>query len=98
MSNSSHKKTNCTSISILQVEKHFSMMDVLSNVKHKKMLRKYYYKVRSEANHEDLVIKRKDCKKTLQRKFNKYQNDFIAELRGLRTTDPKSNWSLLNKP
>jgi hypothetical protein len=61
------------------------------------MSRKYYYRVRSAANYNDLVNKSKDYKKTLQRKFNEYQKGFIAKLRGLRTTDPKSYWSLLNK-
>lgn len=38
-----------------------------------------------------------ESKKVLQRKFNEYQKDFIVKLRILRTTDPKSYWSLLNK-
>lgn len=38
-----------------------------------------------------------ESKKVLQRKFTEYQKDFIVKLRILRTTDPKSYWSLLNK-
>ncbi|CAG2201901.1 unnamed protein product [Mytilus edulis] len=61
------------------------------------MSKKYYYRVRSTINYDDLVCKSREYKKTLKTQFNEFQKAFISKLRGLRTTDPKSYWSLLNK-
>ncbi|CAG2205247.1 unnamed protein product [Mytilus edulis] len=59
--------------------------------------KKYYYRVRSTINYDDLVCKSREYKKTLKTQYNESQKAFISKLRGLRTTDPKSYWSLLNK-
>ena len=60
--------------------------------------KKYYYRVRSSINYDDLVCKSREYKKTLIKdQFNEFQKAFVSKLRGLRTTDPKSYWSLLNK-
>ena len=44
-----------------------------------------------------MVCKSREYKKTLKNQFNEFQKAFVSKLRGLRTTDPKSYWSLLNK-
>ena len=36
-------------------------------------------------------------KKCINKQFNLYKKDFIAKLRSLKHSDPKSYWSLLNK-
>ena len=36
-------------------------------------------------------------KKEINKQYNAYRNDFISKLRNLKTNDPKSYWSLLNK-
>lgn len=59
--------------------------------------KKYYYRVRSIENHKVLVSKSRDYKNTLHTQFSQYQKAFIEKLRGLRTSDPKLYWSLLNK-
>jgi hypothetical protein len=33
----------------------------------------------------------------MQKQFNEFQKSFVNKLRGLRTSDPKAYWSLLNK-
>ena len=33
----------------------------------------------------------------IHKQFSKHRKDFIQKLRSLKTTDPKSYWSLLNK-
>jgi hypothetical protein len=59
--------------------------------------KKHYKKVRNDNNYNNMVIKSKEYKKTLQKQFKDYQKSFISKLRGLRSTDPKAYWSLLNK-
>ena len=59
--------------------------------------KKYHYRVRSVVNHNDLVCKSKEYKNILKKQFCEFQKAFIGKLRGLRTSDPKSYWSLLNK-
>ncbi|CAG2240630.1 unnamed protein product [Mytilus edulis] len=59
--------------------------------------KKYHYRVRSVVNHNDLVRKSKEYKNILKKQFCEFQKAFIGKLRGLRTSDPKSYWSLLNK-
>ena len=44
-----------------------------------------------------MVCKSREYKKILKTQFNEFQKAFISKLRGLRTTDPKSYWSLLNR-
>ena len=39
----------------------------------------------------------KTYKKCINKQFNLYKKDFIAKLRSLKHSDPKSYWSLLNK-
>ena len=39
----------------------------------------------------------KAYKKCINKQFNLYKKDFIAKLRSLKHSDPKSYWSLLNK-
>ena len=43
------------------------------------------------------VCKSKEYKNALKKQFIEYQKSFISKLRGLRTSDPKSYWSLLNR-
>ena len=59
--------------------------------------KKYFYRVRSSENYNNMVVKSKEYKKTLNKQFKEYQKSFIDKLRGLRTTDPKAYWSLLNR-
>jgi hypothetical protein len=44
-----------------------------------------------------MVCRSKEYKKTIQKQFNEFQKSFVNKLRGLRTSDPKAYWSLLNK-
>ena len=59
--------------------------------------KKYFYRVRSVVNHNDMICKSKEYKNVLKKQFNEYQKAFINKLRGLRTSDPKSYWSMLNR-
>ena len=44
-----------------------------------------------------MMINSKRCKKELNKKFNSFNDNVIKKLRGLKHSDPKSYWSLLNK-
>ena len=59
--------------------------------------KKYYYRLRTNDAHSDMVCKSKVYKKTLQKQFKEFQKSFIDKLRSLRTSDPKAYWSLLNR-
>ena len=39
----------------------------------------------------------KSTKRLYKKQFNEFQKSFVNKLRGLRTSDPKAYWSLLNK-
>ena len=39
----------------------------------------------------------KDYKKCLHKHFTSYKKDFIKKLRGLKNSDPKAFWKMLNK-
>ena len=58
---------------------------------------KKYYRVRSVVNHNDMVCKSKEYKNVLKKQLSEYQKAFLNKLRGLRTSDPKSYWSMLNR-
>ena len=76
-----------------------SYFDSNCHVKRKEYRRakKYFQRVRSDVNHNDMVSKGKEYKKALQKQFKAHQKSFISKIRELRSTDPKSYWRLLNK-
>ena len=82
------KRNNC--------KKYFNSECYIKRKAYRKA-KKYHYRVRTVDNHNDLVCKSKEYKNVLKKQFNEYQKSFVSKLRGLRTSDPKSYWSLLNR-
>ena len=48
-------------------------------------------------NYQALNDASKDYKKCLHKHFTSYKKDFIKKLRGLKNSDPKAYWKMLNK-
>ena len=55
------------------------------------------WRIKSAENRTNLIRCSKAYKKEINKQYNAYRNDFISKLRGMKTKDPKSYWSLLNK-
>ena len=81
-----------------------SLSDATSCDKECFIKRKEYFKARntswrveSAESRTNLIRCSKAYKKEINKQYNAYRNDFISKLRNLKTKDPKSYWSLLNK-
>ena len=59
--------------------------------------RNLHWRIKSAENRTNLVRCSKAYKKEINKQYNAYRNDFISKLRGMKTKDPKSYWSLINK-
>ena len=59
--------------------------------------RKMNWRFKSAENRSNLIRCSKAYKKEINKQYNVYRKAFISKLRGLKTKDPKSYWSLLNK-
>lgn len=55
------------------------------------------WRFKSAENRTNLIRCSKAYKKEINKQYNTYRNDFISKLRNMKTKDPKSYWSLLNK-
>ena len=69
-----------------------------------KQLRRTYHRSKNNyrlfknaASREAMVNDSKKYKKEISAKFKAYNDQFVKKVRGLRNSDPKSYWSLLNK-
>ena len=56
-----------------------------------------FRKCKSKHNKSELINNSKSYKRTINKKFKDYQKDIVSKLKQLKSTDPKSYWSLLNK-
>jgi len=56
-----------------------------------------FRKSKTQHNKSELITNSKSYKKIINKKFRDYQNDIVSKLKQLKSTDPKSYWSLLNK-
>lgn len=54
-------------------------------------------RIRSAENLQACKIAGKSYKKCLNKHFSDYKKEFIKKIRGLKNSDPKSYWKLLNK-
>ena len=55
------------------------------------------HRINNAENYKFVHNASKAYKKCINKQFNLYKKDFIAKLRSLKHSDPKSYWSLLNK-
>jgi len=56
-----------------------------------------YRRLRTSVSHDEMLQSSKKYKKEINKKFKDFNNSIVNKLRGLKNTDPKSYWSLLNK-
>ena len=55
------------------------------------------WRIKSAENRTNLIRYSQAYKMEINKQYNAYRYDFISKLRNLKTKDPKSYWSLLNK-
>ena len=51
----------------------------------------------SSENYKNSTNASKAYKRCINKQFHQYRKDFVQKLRSLKTSDPKSYWSMLNK-
>ena len=62
-----------------------------------KRAKNFRHRINYAENYKFVHNASKAYKKCINKQFNLYKKDFIAKLRSLKHSDPKSYWSLLNK-
>lgn len=92
LSTISHKKS-CSK----KVKKPWFNRDCFLKRKEYFKARNSHWRFKSAENRNNLIRSSKAYKKEINKQYNIYRKDFISKLKSLRTKDPKSYWSLLNK-
>lgn len=86
-----------SNVNVQRVKKPWFDRDCFIKRKEYFRARNMNWRFKTAENRNNLIRCSKAYKKEINKKYNVYRKDFISKLRSLKTKDPKSYWSLLNK-
>ena len=90
--NTKHKKAT-----VKKIKKPWFNRDCFIKRKEYFKARNLSWRTKSAENRTNLIRCSKAYKKEINKQYNAYRKDFISKLRSMKTKDPKSYWSLINK-